>query len=118
MVIELAQDPVRLGRLSGEIGRFAQSMFDMDRYADAIDNLATKALSRNRLIERDAALIVENRAFNPQLFLGDGSAASTYEAAVRRYLHRSSLLSTWDQINAGLLVRRPLEGFHPLSYPS
>jgi len=116
LVNELAQDPVRLGRLSDEIERFAKSMFDMDRYTDAIDRLATKTLARNRLIERDAALIVENRAFNPQLFLGDASASSTYAAAVHKYLHRSKLLSKWNQANAGLLLRRPLEGFHPLIY--
>ena len=116
LVNELAEDPIRLGRLSEEIERFAQSMFDMDRYADAIDNLANKTLLRNRLIDRDAGLIVENRAFNPQLFLGDASAASTYEAAVHKYLHRSKLLSTWDQVNAGLILRRPLDGFHPFIY--
>lgn len=116
LVNELAEDPVRLGRLSDEIERFAESMFDIDRYADAIDNLATRALFRNRLIDRDAALIVENRAFNPQLFLGDASSASTYEDAVHKYLHRSTLLSTWDQVNAGLMLRRPLDGFHPFIY--
>jgi lipopolysaccharide biosynthesis protein len=68
------------------------------------------------MIERDAALIVENRAFNPQLFLGAAAASSTYEAAVRKYLHRSKLLSKWDQANAGLMLRRPLEGFHPFVY--
>jgi glycosyltransferase involved in cell wall biosynthesis len=116
LVSELAEDPVRLGRLSDEINRFARSMFDMDRYADAIDNLATKILSRNCLTNRDAALIVENRALNPQLFLGDASAASTYEAAVHKYLHRSKLLSKWNQTNAGLMLRRPLDGFHPFIY--
>lgn len=116
LVNQLAEDPVWLGRLSDEIDRFARSMFDMDRYADAIDNLAATILLRNHLIDRDAALIVENSAFNPQLFLGDASAASPYEAAVHKYLHRSRLLSTWDQVNAGLMLRRPLDGFHPFIY--
>ena len=116
LVNELAENPLRLGRFSDEIQRFAQSIFDMDRYVETIDNLATKALLRKRLTEQDAALIVENRAFNPQLFLDGASAASTYEAAVHTYLHRSKLLSTWDQVNAGQILRRPLEGFHPFIY--
>jgi glycosyltransferase involved in cell wall biosynthesis len=116
LVNELAEDPVRLRRLSDEIERFAKSTFDMDRYVDTIDHLAAKTLLRNRSIERDAALIVENRAFNPQLFLGDASPALSYEAAVRKYLHRSKLLSRWNQANAGLMLRRPLDGFHPFVY--
>jgi len=116
LVNELAEDPVRLGRLSSEIERLAKSIFDMDRYADAIDCLGTKASLCSRLIERDAALIVENRAFSPQLFLGDAPGSSTYEAAVHKYLHRSKLLSKWNQSNAGLILRRPLDGFHPFIY--
>lgn len=116
LIIELAEDPVRLRRLSDAIERFAQSMFRMDRYSDTIDRLATKILLRNRLVERDATLIIENEAFNSQLFLGNAAASSTYEAAVHKYLHRSKLLSTWDQANAGLMLRRPLDGFHPFIY--
>jgi glycosyltransferase involved in cell wall biosynthesis len=116
LVNELAEDPVRLGRLSDEIERFARSMFDMNSYTDAIDFLAGKTFLRNRSIERDASLIVENKAFNPQLFLGDSFAFSTYEAAAHKYLHRSKLLSKWNQPNAGLMLRRPLDGFHPFIY--
>ncbi len=116
LINELAEDPVRLGRLSDEIRRFAKSMFDMDRYADTINNLAIKTSLHNRLIERDAILIVENAAFNPQLFLGDRSAVITFEAAVHKYLHRSKLLSKRNEANAGLILRRPLDGFHPFVY--
>src|SRR5260370_3658680 len=116
LVNELAEDPVRLGRLSDEIERFARSMFDMNSYTDAIDFLAGKTFLRNRSIERDASLIVENKDFNPQLFLRDSFAFSTYEAAAHKYLHRSKLLSKWNQPNAGLMLRRPLDGFHPFIY--
>ncbi len=116
LIIKLAEDPVRLGQLSNEIERFAKSTFDMDRYVDTIDDLATRIVLRNRLIKRDAALIVENRAFNPQLFLGGASASSLYEVAVHKYLHKSKLLSKWNQANAGLVLRRPLDGFHPFIY--
>ena len=116
LINDLAGDPIRLSRLSDEIERLGKSMFDMDSYTDAIDCLATKTLIRSRLIERDAALIRRNRAFNPQLFLGNASSFSTYQAAVHKYLQRTKLLSKWNQANAGLVLRRPLDGFHPFIY--
>jgi len=116
LVSELAVDPVRLRKRSEAIQSFAKSTFDMARYLDAIDGLGRAASSRMSQIERDAALIVSERAFNPELFIGSGMAFSTYHAAVLRYLNKSKLLSAWSQPNAGLMLRRPFAGFHPFIY--
>jgi glycosyltransferase involved in cell wall biosynthesis len=116
LVSELAVDPVRLRKRSEAIQSFAKSTFDMARYVDAIDRLGRAASSRASQVERDTALIVRERAFDPKLFIGSGLAPSTYNAAVLRYLNKSKLLSTWSQPNAGLMLRRPFAGFHPFIY--
>jgi glycosyltransferase involved in cell wall biosynthesis len=116
LISELAVDPVRLRERSEAIQSIAQSSFDMAHYLDAIDGLGRAAASQMSQIERDAARIVSERAFNPELFIGSGMASSTYNAAVLRYLNKSKLLSARSQPNAGLMLRRPFAGFHPFIY--
>jgi hypothetical protein len=116
LVGQLAVDPVRLRTRSEAIQCLAKSTFDMARYVDAIDGLGRAASSRSSEITRDAALIVSEKAFNPELFLKSEAASSTYNAAVLKYLNKSKLLSAWSEPNAGLMLRRPFDGFHPLIY--
>jgi hypothetical protein len=116
LVSELAVDPVRLRKRSEAIQSIAKTTFDMARYLDAIDGLGRAASLRMSQIERDAALIASERAFNPELFFGSGVKFCAYNAAVLRYLNKSKLLSAWSQPNAGLMLRRPFAGFHPFIY--
>jgi glycosyltransferase involved in cell wall biosynthesis len=116
LVSELAVDPVRLLKRSEAIQSIAKSTFDMARYLDAIDGLGRAASSRVFQIERNAALIASERAFNPELFVGSGVEFCAYNATVLRYLNKSKLLSAWSQPNAGLMLRRPFAGFHPFIY--
>jgi glycosyltransferase involved in cell wall biosynthesis len=118
LIIELAHHPARLSAFSEAMRVVAERHFDMVRYVEAIDHLGQQAVKANDQAVRDHQLIARSGLFNVQLHMGVQSSAVTADEAIKKYLHGSRLASPRGRPRTGMLVRRPLEGFHPLIYAS
>jgi glycosyltransferase involved in cell wall biosynthesis len=117
-IVELAHHPARLSAFSEAMRVVAKQHFDMVRYVEAIDHLGQQAVKANDQAVRDHQLIVRSGLFNVQLNVGVQSSVMTVDEAIKKYLHASRLTSPRGRPRTGMLVRRPLEGFHPLIYAS
>jgi glycosyltransferase involved in cell wall biosynthesis len=116
LVMELANDQVRLDTFSEGMRAIATDHFDMARYVDKLDSCGRAAVAAYRQVSRDASMLSEDDAFDASLYLGPLAAAVPRTEAVTRYLHASRLAAPRGRPETGRLVRRPLEGFHPLIY--
>ena len=90
----------------------------MALYVHAIDELGRNAKKVLDQVKRDHALISENNAFNADLYLGISGNRRSADEGLSRYLNASRLVAPRQRPRAGLFLRRPLEGFHPLIYAS
>jgi glycosyltransferase involved in cell wall biosynthesis len=118
LIVEFADHPARLSDMSAAIRVVGRKHFDMGQYVEAIDRLGREAVRANEQVERDHQLIARSGLFNAQLNIGELASSMTTDAAIIRYLRLSRLISPRGRPRTGLLVRRPLEGFHPLIYAS
>jgi lipopolysaccharide biosynthesis protein len=59
---------------------------------------------------------VEHKAFNADLYLGAHAEPAAALEALTTYLDASRRVAPRNRPRAGMLVRRPLEGFHPFVY--
>jgi glycosyltransferase involved in cell wall biosynthesis len=116
LVVALASDTPRLRAFSDGMRDVAQTHFDMTRYVAALDALGQQALQAKAQMERDHATIKLHDAFNAALYLDASKAAMPTDKALRHYLEASALVAPRDRPRTGMLLRRPLEGFHPLIY--
>lgn len=118
LIIDLAEDRRRLATISDSMRLVAQSHFDMKRYVDAIDQLASASALIARHDKVSVKTISASQSFNKVLFCGPRQPVLDDEAAIKLYVHMSRLAVPRGRPHTGLLVRRPLEGFHPLIYAS
>jgi glycosyltransferase involved in cell wall biosynthesis len=116
LIGELATDPIRLRSQSAVTQLLARSTFNRTQYTNAIDDLGRKASLRITQVKQDAAVIESENGFNPHLFLGEHAMFCTFNTAIIRYLNKSNLVSARGWLNGGSMLRRPLEGFHPVVY--
>jgi hypothetical protein len=115
-VVELAEDAARRSDVSDAMRAVAAAQFDTVRYVEAIDALGREAVEAKAREQRDHRVIADHQGFNADLYLGPLAATMTADEAIDRYLHASRLVVPRDRPRSGLLVRRPLEGFHPFVY--
>jgi hypothetical protein len=94
----------------------ASAHFDLVRYVEAIDAMGCEALRANMREHHDHQVIVLHQGFNADLYLGPRAGTMTAADALAHYLHVSRLVVPRGRPRSGLLLRRPLEGFHPLVY--
>jgi glycosyltransferase involved in cell wall biosynthesis len=118
LICSLVNDPVRLGKFSAAITEVARQRFNMESYINKIDELGLRASRSLGQMKVDLQTILQNEAFNSELNLGFEADAMSLEEGVLTYLRDSRLAAPWDKLRAGLLIRRPLEGFNPLIYAS
>jgi glycosyltransferase involved in cell wall biosynthesis len=118
LICDLADNPTRLANLSKAILAVAETRFNMARYIEAIDELGRNAKTVRDQVKRDHALISKNNAFNADLYLGISANALKADEGLSKYLNASRLVVPRHRASAGLFLRRPLEGFHPLIYAS
>jgi glycosyltransferase involved in cell wall biosynthesis len=117
LICSLVKDPVRLGEFSVAVTEIARQRFNMENYVLKIDELGLRAVRSLGQMKVDLQTILQSgAAFNPDLNLGFGAETVSVEDGVLRYLRGSRLVAPWDKLRAGLLLRRPLEGFNPLIY--
>ncbi len=118
LIVELADDPGRRAALSEAMRIMAAARFDMARYVEAIDARGSKSAQATAQERRDHQLILRSQSFNAHLYLGPLAVTTPIERAISRYLHASRLVAPRGRPRTGMLVRRPMEGFHPLIYAS
>lgn len=116
LVAELATDAPRRRALGGTIQGAAELAFDMTTYARRLDDLGTGARARRDQEARDLATIAAEGDFDAELYAYAGRADADPEALLQEYVHRSALTTPRARPRAGILVRRPTPGFHPLVY--
>jgi len=118
LICNLADNPARLARLSQAVRTVAEAHFNMARYVAAIDELGRNAKTVRDQVKRDHALISGNDAFRADLYLGTKADTLSADEGLSRYLYEARLAVPLRQPLTGLLLRRPMEGFHPLIYAS
>jgi glycosyltransferase involved in cell wall biosynthesis len=118
LICDLANDPTRLANLSMAIRTVAEARFDMARYISVLDELGRNAITVLEQIKRDQVSIWKNNSFNADLYLGQLTNPLTAGETLAKYLNASRLVAPRNRPHAGMHLRRPLEGFHPLIYAS
>lgn len=116
LVVAMAKDPKRLSAFSDAMRAVAARHFDMTRYVAAIDELGREAMRAGEQAAQDLRVIAKSSLFNARLYLGASAATTTPERAIAKYLHASRLVAPRNRPRTGMLVRRPMEGFHPFIY--
>ena len=113
-VAELAQDPSARDQLGRLLREYAAETFDMPAYVARIDALGHSARAMTTQASRDLADIAVSGAFAAHLFgaTDDGDP----ESLIAAYLNTSRIAAPRTRARAGLVVRRPTEGFNPLVY--
>jgi glycosyltransferase involved in cell wall biosynthesis len=116
LVAALATDAPRRRALGGTIQGAAQLAFDMATYARRLDDIGSAARARREQEQRDVATIAAEGDFDPELYAYAGRESAEPAALLQEYVHRSNLAAPRARARAGILVRRPTPGFHPLVY--
>jgi glycosyltransferase involved in cell wall biosynthesis len=116
LICDLAENPARLESLSKAIRGVAEAHFNMARYVEALDELGLGAKTGLDQAKRDHALISKHDTFNADLYLGASANKFAAGEVLTKYLNVSRLVAPRRRPRAGLFLRRPLEGFHPLIY--
>ena len=117
-IVEMADDPKRLSAFSTAMRDIVSKHFDMARYGEAIESLGLEAAHSSELAMHSYELITSSGRFNARLYLGAYSPTISTADAIKKYLLASRLAAPRARPRTHLLVRRPLEGFHPLVYAS
>lgn len=115
-IVAMANDGALQAALSEAIKRVAIGRFDMVGYAQRIEALALASVDGvcRRTTEED--FLRQPGHFNAKLYGGRALHMQSTEACIAHYLRASSLVAPRGRPRTGLLLRRPLEGFHPLIY--
>jgi glycosyltransferase involved in cell wall biosynthesis len=116
LIVSLSSDQARLDAFSDGMHAIAVNHFDMARYVEQLDLCGRAAVAANKRAAQDATMLFNNEAFNTDLYLGRQATTISRSDAIARYLHSSNLAIPRRRPETGYLVRRPLEGFHPLVY--
>ena len=118
LIGSLAADVDKLRRLGDAVREIARARFDMDAYVKTLDRLGRAAAQIRKEEDSDAAVILAEGAFDPQLYLGERAPFVELAAAVREYtmLARRFNYARAPMACACTCPRRPLAGFHPVTY--
>jgi glycosyltransferase involved in cell wall biosynthesis len=115
-IVDLADNKTRRTATSETIKRFAASRFDMDDYVRKIVALGQESAAAIRRMEPDRKAILEANLFNASLYEGRSLTGAGAPHALHKYLNSCRIATPCNRPFADLLVRRPVEGFHPLIY--
>jgi 2-polyprenyl-3-methyl-5-hydroxy-6-metoxy-1,4-benzoquinol methylase/glycosyltransferase involved in cell wall biosynthesis len=116
LIATLAGDRGKLRQLGDAVRELARARFDMGSYVKVLDGLGRGAAQRSKQEELDAAVILAAGAFDLPLYLGAGAPFVELTAAVREYSALASKLDYSRPSIHGYYNRRPLAGFHPVTY--
>jgi len=116
VICQLAEDAVFFSSAQRAMREMAESRFDMADYAARVENLALSAKSSIAVAKQDHVALLASGKFNANLYDCATDAPRATESALAHYLNVSRLVKPRGRPLTDRLVRRPLEGFHPLIY--
>lgn len=116
VLCQLAENAVFLSNAQSAMKKMAESRFDMAGYAARVEGLALSAKSSITLAKQDHATLLASGKFNAKLYDCGTDAPRSTEFTLAHYLNVSRLVRPRGRPLTDRLVRRPLEGFHPLIY--
>ena len=115
-IVVLADNEARRTAASEAVKTFAAAHFDMDEYVSKIVALGSAASAAVRQMDGDREVILNADLFNASLFEGRPATGEDKPFALHKYLNTCRIATPCSSPMADLLVRRPVEGFHPLIY--
>lgn len=118
VILRLAKDADLRVAASSAVRKFAAKHFDLPGYVSKIDELALASVDAVTQVKQDHEVIMHSGGFNLEMYCGVQNDNITLSDAVTHYLQASRRAAPRGRPSTGVLVRRPLEGFHPLVYAS
>lgn len=115
-IVALIDDPAHHAASAAAMRAVAARTFDQSRYVEAIDLLGRRAACGRSQARADAEAIRTGRTFNADLYLGRVASEAEAARALDGYLAASRRIVPRARSGTGMLLRRPLEGFHPMIY--
>lgn len=116
VVCTMADDALLRDQLGTSVQRMARQHFDMREYVMRLEQLALASVDAVARIDADQAFLMQPGNFNAALYAGNALDSRSVEGHVAHYLRNSRLVAPRGRARTGRLLRRPLEGFHPLIY--
>ena len=116
VVVQLASDRRARQALSEEFAVAAAAHFDQRRFVAALDSFGAETARRRAQLQRDQDAILGSGGIDPDLYVYTGHEDDTAEELVTDYLRRAKAAEPLARPRSGILVRRPIPGFHPLVY--
>jgi glycosyltransferase involved in cell wall biosynthesis len=115
-ILALVENPDDLKAASKAMRDMAAVHFDMSRYVETLDRLGREAIEANGQAQADHRLIEESGVFEPRLFLGEAADDAETGDPLQQYLHASQVVAPRARPRTGVILRRPMAGFHPMIY--
>lgn len=115
-VADLANDPAKFRQLSDEVLEIARVSFDMPAYIGQLVDLGYNSAAAIKQMKSDFETIAATGQFNASFYEGWEVSAAENTGVLTKYLNNSRLVAPRGRPKSGLLLRRPMEGFHPLIY--
>jgi len=112
----LIDDEARRSALSAAVEKVAAARFDMRRYVSELDRLGRRCRGSLDRARQDRTVIESSGLFNPELYRSGLGPQVMIGDEVAHYLRASRLTSPRNRPWTGMMLRRPLEGFHPCIY--
>ncbi|MGJ7488830.1 rhamnan synthesis F family protein [Variovorax sp. ZT4R33] len=116
VVCAMAEDALLRDQLGTSVQRMARQHFDMRGYVMRLEQLALAEVDAVTRMDADQAFLMLPGNFNAPLYAGKALDSRSVEGHVAHYLRSSRLVAPRGRARTGRLLRRPLEGFHPLIY--
>ena len=106
-IVSLANVPELYNEISDKVRSTALDFFDMPRYVDQLERLASRAIGQATQENSDVALILASGLYREDFAVAPRSQEATLEERVRTYVR------SWA---SGMGRRKPFPGFHPGIY--
>lgn len=116
LLVRLADDPAHRASLGGRIQDAARLSFDLPNYARRIDELGVAAHHQRTQLAEDIRTITEAGGIDADLYTYAGHEDDSPAELVADYVRLTKLAAPLARSRSGILVRRPVPGFHPLVF--
>ena len=116
LLAQLVDDPARRDGFAEASRTLVSSQADRVAFVDAVDRLGRTAMASKRQQANDCASIEASGVFHARFYSGLHVPELKGRTAIAHYLRASALVAPRGRALSNLLLRRPVEGFHPLIY--
>jgi glycosyltransferase involved in cell wall biosynthesis len=116
LIVRLANDETERLRLGRETQALARTLFDLERYVSAVEEIGLEAVRKIRQRRSDLETIHADGSFDTCMFLGRAFTLRSRKSIILRYLARSAAFGRGREPSRNFYYRRPCAGFHPQIY--